>query len=558
MAGAGSVVFEVRKGVAAKISAESCLFSRPELTEQESEAAVLIHQEDPNDSVVFRGLSNRYHNLESYWSIGDETKEWAEYLAYLSTKTQNQDLASQPMSESPWKMEQPLKGVASALFDEPRNRAAVDRLLNFAFQVNDQLPALRLVNGASVHLIGVERLGSFSYLALMRPIERKPDPGSRKTRIVDPTILETANGVYPTLEIAVKESQPGDIIEIRHNRVLACKPLDLEEATIDLTIKAAEGFHPFLTFGETTESDAALFTVHDAKLRIVGLEFRLKPMREEFAAQSVVNLIGDGSCTLRDCVITLEPGEGKTHLAAANVSSLGPAKMKMDLRPGRIPGLNRLSFDNCVVRGDGDFVWDRGARPFDLRVRNSLVALTGRFLNVDVPRESVAPAGAQVRINLSKVTAYLGTNFLRLNVGTDLRGLIPIQIVPTDCLFAIAAPSRALIHFEGPETDPQKLKMDKLLDWQPGLNGYVMSSSAYFDQQSPGEGISMKPAMDMDSWKSFSGEDRSAFDVKLATGAGSDLKFARATPELIKAQDSRFGADAGPLLKLFNAVDTKE
>ncbi len=555
MSGAGSVTFEIRKGAAGAVNADSCLFSRPEVPGLESSGAVLIHQEDANDMVIYRGTGNRYHNLESYWSIGEETKDWTEYLAYLSNKNQNQDSSPSPLTESPWKQENPLRALANAsiasVASGSRSKKDTDRTLDLAFEVNDQLASMRTGTGTAIHLIGVERLGSFSFLNGVRPLDQKPDGVARKVRIVDPSIKETGNGVYRTLEVAVKEAVPGDTIEIRHTGALACKPLDLEEANIDLTIQPAQGFRPYLTFGETTESDAALFVLHDARLKLSGLEFRLKPMREEFTVQSVVTLVGEGSCSLQDCIITLESGEGKTHLAAATVSILGPAKMKMDMRPSRIPGPIRLSFDNCVIRGDGDLVWDRAVRSFDLKINNTLAALAGSLLNVEVPRDSNPPPGLAVNVALTKVTTFLSGNLLRLNVGNDLKGLIPIHVAPTECFFAAANAGKSLIHLDGPETDPQKLKIEKLLDWQAGANSYVLASSPYFDQQPPGEAMSVKMPMDADSWKTFSGEERSLFDGKFTIAPPPDLKFAKVTPEVIKPQDSRYGADTSPLQKLF-------
>ena len=160
-------------------------------------------------------------------------------------------------------------------------------------------------------MVGIEQcLWGPLYPAELPPVEDpKPETAVRKTRIVNPRAAESGNGVYKSLALAIEEANPGDEILIQHNGLLEVKPVRLEKATADLTIKPAPRYRPILTLGGTTDRDAALFRLHDGKLKLENLEFLLSPARAEFKAQSIVIVVGDGHCSFRDCLVTLESGK---------------------------------------------------------------------------------------------------------------------------------------------------------------------------------------------------------------------------------------------------------
>ena len=162
----------------------------------------------------------------------------------------------------------------------------------------------------------------------------------------------------------------GDTILIRHNGELAIDPVRLDKKGLsDVTIRPARRFRPVLVLGETADAETALFRVHDGKLRLEGLEFRLTAPRR-LTMQTVVALVGDGECTLKNCVATLQqpamPPSTETRLALATLLPVGSA-MKLDM-PARRPYEGpKLSRECCFIRGDGRFTvdGDPAVRPGD-------------------------------------------------------------------------------------------------------------------------------------------------------------------------------------------------
>jgi serine/threonine protein kinase len=556
LVGPGSAVFAARDGAAGQLDVEASLFGH---AGGEGDAC-LIRQVGEAGALIYKGNRNRYSGLDSYWSAGPEKMDdpWAAFEAKLK-QVDGADDSPPPLETSPWKSDPaPEKWTLTYHFDTsqpPPEARDEDRQLPPLFQVKDNLSELRLPpdKGALVGLVGAQHLGEFSFL---EGVPRDPLL-ARPPRLVDPTISESGGGKYRTLEEAVLAAKPGDVIEIKHTGELLVKPLSLglEEAAVDLTIRPAAGSHPVLTLGNTPDRDAALIVLHAGKARLEGLEFLLRPRRDEFTSQAVVALVGGDGCSFKDCLLTLDQGDRKkVRLTAATVGVAGPDKM-MDPRPGKPPAVGKLSFENCFVRGEGDLVWSRTARPFELRASNSAAALTGCLLQFDVA--DAAPGGS-VNVDLTKVTTYLGGHLVRFNAGAakDLKDLAPVHLHPDGCLFLSAPGGKSLVHLDGPETEKDKLK--ERLVWQSGVNGYGAFDRMFFDQQTP-DGGSVMQAMDADAWKRFAGEDQSKFGLKLASGPAADAAYPRLTPDLFRPAEAGFGADAADLLKkLFPPADARE
>src|SRR5205085_64382 len=144
----------------------------------------------------------------------------------------------------------------------------------------------------------------------------------------------------------------------------------------------------------------ALFRLHDGSLRLENLEFYLRPSRPEFTAQAVVDIVGDGQCTLKECAVTLDQ-PGRARLAVATLSDAG-GFMRMDPPPrNQNP---RLRLERSFVRGEGDLVVIRGSRAFDFETEQALIVLSGSFLNVDGAVKDTSPAPT-VQVRMSHVTA---------------------------------------------------------------------------------------------------------------------------------------------------------
>jgi len=253
-----------------------------------------------------------------------------------------------------------------------------------------------------------------------------------------------------------------------------------------------------------------------------------------------VALAGDGECTLKGCLVTLDKGGGDTALSLAVLPEAGKVMKSDGPRPRAHDDGPRLALERCFVRGEGDLVAGR-SRPFELEAKNTLAALGGSLLSVDATAESPAAGATQkVSVRLTQVTTYLGGALLHLSAGRDLKGVVPVRVAPERCLFLQAPGGRPLVYLEGSEEQALARK----LDWQGGVNGYGGYTSM-LEQQPPGEAM-MLPPLNREKWKTTYGESSSKFGVELATPPGADEPFVQLTPAQFKVPDESGGLGADP------------
>jgi serine/threonine protein kinase len=529
-----SAVYDLKEGADAHIEANYSLFSHPGdpgmAGMAEGKGAVLLRRASSEGRVTYTGYENRYHQLDSYLVVADASPETVQRLLDQIKKGDT----FRELDSSPWKNPQPLKQL---------DQLAIET----AFRVNPLAPELRLPSdGANKHLlVGVERALAFSYRENLPPL--KDDPSAtvapRELIVEVRSNSDSVNRLYPTLGHAIPDVQPGDVILLRLNGEVKLDPRVLSGAKLaDLTIRADKNYHPILTLSETGEdSTTALFDVCNGKLRLEGLEIRLRPGSDDFDAQAVVSFLADGECTLKDCLITLDRAGRKTALA---VALLTEKRMKKSAQGPH------LRLENCFVRGQGDLIFSQSGLPAEVMVKNSLVALTGSLLNVEADKDIPAPTSLLV-VRLKKVTTYLSGNLIRMRAVKDLKSLAKIQCEPEDCLF-VPAGDRALVHLEGPESEEPRLK-DKLSWESSGKNAYG-SFSTLFERQAIGVMMKMPLPSNLEAWKNdVSHEMDSEYKVKLLRSPAADLAaFPSFLPSEFRTGESlkEYGADLAALRQL--------
>jgi hypothetical protein len=496
----------------------------------ESDGAVLIRQAQADQRVTFHGSGNRYHGLNAYWAVSDP-REDADWSAFVQkAQADPKDEPSKELADSPWhaKEDGQLK-----LLEEDRPAEA--------FRAQARAPELRVGKGAGQRLVGVGQVLGLA-VAPMR-LQPAAEAGGRQL-VVGPREAESRPGVYASLAAALLEAKPGDVILIKSNAALRVDPVQLNKANLsNLTVRPWTGYHPALVLEAASEKEAALFTVHNGKLLLENLELRLEPGRDGFTSQAVVSLAGDGDCTLRGCLVTLDKGGGDTALALAALPEAGKVMRSDGSRARSHDEGPRLALEGCFVRGEGDLVAGR-SRPFELDARNTLAALGGSLLSVDATAEAPAAGATQkMAVRLAQVTTYLGGALLHLSAGRDLRGVVPVRVEPTRCLFLQAPGARPLVYLEGSE----EKALARKLDWQGGVNGYGGYTSM-LEQQPPGEAMMLVP-VNRELWKTTYGEASSKFGVELATPPAADEPFAQLMPSQFKlpAESSDLGAAAADL-----------
>jgi hypothetical protein len=297
------------------------------------------------------------------------------------------------------------------------------------------------------------------------------------------------------------------------------------------------------------ETDTALFRVYDGALQLEGLEFRLRPGRDDVNVMAVVSLAGAGQCTLKNCVITLDRAGRKAALAVATLPERGKAMPSMEMAPARPRDQGpRLTIDNCFVRGEGDLLWARASRPAELDLKKSLVALTGSLLEIEAAHEAV-PAGSTMIARLTSVTTYLRGHLLWVRAGKDLKGLTSFQLKPASCLFLPAPPvsDRVLVHLEGPDGEETALR-SKLTWGEEGLSNAYGGFSCLLDHQAPEEG-KMPLLLSPDQWRNFSSEGTIEYRARLSTPPPVDIPFTQLLPGQFKPADDVPTAYGVPDLK---------
>jgi len=479
----------------------SCPLNGPEL---DGDGAVLVRETGAQDATLRFEVERRnvYHNLASYW-VREKPQELIRTVAATleafkrDTQVTGRTDPSIDLAASPWEYEKPLDWIAPRpdVSDKPWR----------AFAVNLKLRKLRCDDNPTRRVVGVEDCTwGVSYKEPLPEVEDSdPEVPVRKTKVVDPTVMESGRGIYPSLNLALGEAKPGDEILIRHNGMLEVEPIRLEKKTTDVTIRPARNCKPILTLGLTTDRDAALFRLHDGKLRFEDLEFALQPTRADFKAQCIVALVTDGQCTFKNCLVTLDP----THSVPVGLVTLVAdpnGVMMMDPKDPTSSGA-RIRIEACFVRGSGDLLNVRASRPFSLEAEDSLVVLDGSFIVVDgnVKEAPVKPAS---QVSLKQVTAFLGEHLVCMRKEETKPVLVPLHVSQaTGCLFHAARGNRTLVHVEGVETDEQ---MRRLFSWGQGKDNCYSNYTQFLDQVPPrGDNVMSPPAYDQEKWKTFAAGD---------------------------------------------------
>jgi hypothetical protein len=345
---------------------------------------------------------------------------------------------------------------------------------------------------------------------------------------------------------------------VRHTGVLEMRPVVLNWARLDVTIKPDGDCRPVLALSpRTEEEEAALFRAHEGKLRFEGLSFLLRPANGRFKAQAVVAALGEPACTFQDCVFTMQE--------AADVRQ---AVVVLPDAPGASPPSTSratFGFHNCFVRGNGDLVAARVPRPIDLQADNTLVALSGSLLHREATDNAPAPpADAFDSLRLQHVTAFLTGNLAYLRA-RDSSLLLPLKFRSvSDCLFVAGSPSTnpqtSLIQLNGPEVSDERLKT--LLGWEQGQHNAYTDFGALIDPK-PDNGAMMMPYGSV-KWKEFTRETDAVFDrVKMENKPGPEVLLSAVTPARfrVKPDEMRgpdmqgYGADLDQLPKAAAPAD---
>jgi serine/threonine protein kinase len=520
--------FQVDEGAVCRLNVRDTIFSRPSRALSLGATATLIQQSgSDNGEITYADYDNRYHNIGAFWVQSSGTGEavrlaptWDKFAALQELA--GKDTKSRVLVTNPWAE----KGPLWADKDPLRFLKMVPPRPQEAFRVDVRTQETRQVDQPRSHLVGVEYC-SWGLTVEDRLPEidlPKPTEIAASTKIVDPSVTQSAAPVYPTLSQAIGEAKPEDVILIKHTGRLAIDPILLDKPDTNLTIKPYPDTHPVLTLGQTSQADTAMFHLHSGRLRLEKLEFLLHPASDQFTGQAVVDMVADGQCTLDECVVTFEELR-PVHLALAVLTD--PSGV-MRMAEGQTPQSQAplIHLERCYVRGDGDLVSVRASRPLRLAVNDSLVALGGSFLNVVDGNPKGVQASAQVVVELRHVTTYLAEHLIRL-AARELPTLVPVQVRPQDCLFASAG-GKPFVHLD--VWDGGEAQMRSIISWEGTGHNVYSNAMPMFDPKPRADELPMPP-FSQDRWKSFAREPDGQFkDIKFAGPMPPEAPLASLAP----------------------------
>jgi serine/threonine protein kinase len=474
--------FRLDRDAGCRLNVRYSVFSRPNGrlgTAGGPQPDLISQTNSPERNVCYVGQRNAYHNLNAYWvrSSPDKTErvksdygDFDKFQREVRSVQDGMDKQSEPLQrdDSPWKIKDPLRDETEPL---QMFRLKVDK------------PELRTENRYENQMIGVLSFRGERMYESVPPLPDKISPvvvAKKKVKIVDPDPkAATGDGIYHTLAAAIDDAEPGDEIQIKTDGEVPIKPIFLDKAGVNLTIKPHAGFHPVLTLIEKTiQREAALFRLHDGQVVFEHLEFLFKP-NKDFEFQTLVEMMGNGSCTFKQCLLTLlENDKVPTEKRASVVRLTDPGKaMKMTPEPTR--AAPEIRFQNCLVRGQGDLVAVLPSRPLDLDVTNAVVALDGCLLAVNgTVKDPPDSATSNQVVRLTNVTTYLTESLLWLRAKSGGKGLIGTSVKrAVDCLF-VGAGGKPFIQLDGLDSQGQ---MKRLIEWEEGKHNAYMKYEKMID-----------------------------------------------------------------------------
>jgi hypothetical protein len=518
-------VFRLDDNVSCKLNVSYSIFSCPD-TVPAKNGPDLIRQTSKVPNVRYGGKRNAYHNLPNLWAGTEPARNIKDLISFKnkSVPGSDEDSSFLPYDIKPWD---------SASADGPGG----------AFRINPKLPQLRY-SDEDTTAIGVS-ICAWGEVNQNLPTPDYPRPGDpivvkAGERVVDPSANATGNRVYKNVTSAISESDPGDVILIKHNGELKIQPVKLIGAQ-HVKLRPYPDFHPILVLGKTTEKDrdTALFHLSQSQIEFERLEFRLRP-DGGYEKLAIVCLGGNSLCQFKHCVVTLDDSKNP-GVCLEVITLLDPASaMKMTMpEPRPRP---ELVLKNCFIRGGGNLLGVRGSRPFDLNMEQCLVCLGGSLVHIEAGSMDQMPLDAKAQITLKALTTWMSEPVLHLRSGKNGRGLAATQVYADHCHFAAAA-NKPLVRVQFLDNEEQT---KKLLNWMGSSNAY--SGYAKLLDQPTGSDIGMPLVYYENEWKKFTRDDGAQTLYKDAVYPldGVDRAFHNVMPDVdlptLKSELANYGA----------------
>ncbi len=388
-----------------------------------------------------------------------------------------------------------------------------------AFELNPNVQQLRVPNRGDIQILGVKHLpaDTTKIYATWPPSGNSANALKSNVKVwyPNPTPQDRDSlpaNVFEDLDQAMAALKPGDQLLIRGTGVLEVPTLSrITKPDFNVTIRPEDEKNSvILTPGETKRLDSAMFWMEEGRIRFERIEFRLKPKivkSEEMKSQAVVALAGGRGCEFHKCIITMDQRKSEV-LSAVALVDLSAEMSKTDVTRKPV-----IRMEDCVLRGGGRAVWAASTFPFDFNASNVLFGLDAPLVELDAPAKS-PPSGAVVRIDLTRVTAWLGAGLLELRCGKALGDkpgpFVPVSIRTDSCLFATVPESTSPFALV---TGGDSTLWDRYVTWDvETASGYGnFPQGARMLEVSTGDYEGKAKRVDIENWLQFTNKKPSTF-----------------------------------------------
>ncbi len=337
-------------------------------------------------------------------------------------------------------------------------------------------------------------------------------------RVVDPAADADADlprNVYRTVEAAVAAAKTDDVVQIRHDGLLEVAQATLDNPRLRLTVRPFPGSTPVLTAPrDAARIDACLFRLVQGQLTLEGLDIRLKARAAkpgDARTLAAVAVVAGRECLLRNCTVTLEEREGGGEYLAAVLllDAAGEMRPSATLAPA-------VNFEQTLVRGRGRAVHVASTRPFELALRNCVVALASPAVSVEPTARAAGgggPAGG-AHLHFDQVTAVLGAPLIEFAARPRPAGAsagpaswLAADVKTSRCLF-LPLDETPVVRLEPPDADGQP----RLVRWESQRSDWYANFPAGGPWLESGAepGSPPRKSLTAAAWFAFTGDDPEA------------------------------------------------
>ncbi|MCA9078900.1 MAG: protein kinase [Planctomycetaceae bacterium] len=348
-----------------------------------------------------------------------------------------------------------------------------------------------------------------------------PKPPSVAPAVQQPFVLLGTDGdrkPYGTLFAALNDASDDAVIELEYNGRAAGPQDPLRVSAKRIRIRPAEGFRPVLEFQQKSAAATSInsairgITLLNGMLELYDLDLELRTTANSVVDQwALFSLTGRSEILLKGCSCTIV----NTYLRPAVLFELpvrqssGLTQMMNDQM--RAPGYS-IRLEECVIRGQADFLQQDHAYPTDVSLENVALALSGHVLTID-GRDNVSTSSGDeeddlIDLKLNHVTALMGEGLIQATSG-DYGRFPVIQVDTRNSLFSSLDPQKPLIEFSGHE------ELDFLLEklsWisRRDPNFFELTGPMWFVDAPQSLGLEFQRSFDFATWAEFWGEEGDA------------------------------------------------